>query len=149
MGNYVETKVMRKYKIKYYTLLLRDSFNPITKPDDVVNELKDELGISENLWVLGLDIKNKVRVKHLVAKGSVNTVYIKPADIFTVLLHNGLSNFIIVHNHPSGDVTASPEDFTFTKKLKEASKIMGINFLDHLIISEDSFYSFKNKTGIL
>jgi DNA repair protein RadC len=91
---------------------------------------------------------NKVIDKHLVCKGTSNMLTVTPADILRPVLMTGGNSIILAHNHPSGDVSPSHEDITFTAKIKKACNIMAINLLDHLVYSSDNYYSFK-KEGIL
>ena len=144
-----------KYKIKYKTLILElgESQGIVNTPQKIVDIMHSDNDFdpsSEQMWLIGMDIKNDVHLKHLVAKGTYNSVVVLPSDIFSHLLRLNLRNFILVHNHPSGDKEPSEDDINFTKKIKSGSLLVGLNLLDHLIItSEESvFYSFK-KEGLL
>jgi DNA repair protein RadC len=97
---------------------------------------------------MGMDIANSVRFVHTLAKGSHNSLIITPADIFSHLFRLNLKHFILCHNHPSGQLVPSQEDIDFTDKIRECSKIMGLQFLDHMIINQDEYYSFK-KSGLM
>ena len=135
-----------KYKIKYKTLAINEGISPVQNPESALSyaaDIKDDF--QEHLIVVGMDIKNRVIVVHEVAKGSANTMQTHPRDIFIPLLHNLCTSFIVIHNHPSGDVDESEQDIHFTKKVYDASRIMGINMLDHIIVSGQKYNSLKKK----
>jgi DNA repair protein RadC len=71
-----------------------------------------------------------------------------PREIFKHALEKNAASVILVHNHPSGDPTPSKADLEITKRIKEAGKIMGIDVLDHVIISKNKIFSFKEKALI-
>jgi DNA repair protein RadC len=98
--------------------------------------------------VITLDIKLQVNSISVVSIGSIGQAIVHPREVFkTAILHNAAS-IIFSHNHPSGNLEPSPEDRKITERLVEAGKILGIELLDHIIVSESSYYSFKDK-GIL
>ena len=137
-----------KYKIKYLTIELSEG-SDIKSPDTAFQILKDDFSpLQESLYLLGLNNKNAILLKELVAKGHINRISITPSDIFRPLLLNNCNSFILAHNHPSRELSPSPEDEDFTSKIKEASNLMGLSFLDHIIFSNTDFFSFK-KEGIL
>lgn len=140
-----------EYKINYKTYLLKisDSMGTVRFPADVrdfVNSDPDTDHSVEQMYLIGMDIKNNIRLKHLIAKGGYNAITVSPADIFSHLLRLNLRNFAIVHNHPSGDPSASEEDLIFTKKINQGATLLGLNFLDHIIVTQGKeYYSFKEK----
>lgn len=139
-----------KYKVKYheYEFKLKDS-KAISTPEKLHKVLKDDYSpLSEEMYLLVLNIKNQVIDKYLIAKGGYNMVMCTPADILRQVLQAGGQNFIVAHNHPSNSVEPSQEDIIFTKKVEKASQIVGLNLLDHLIYTPEKFYSFK-KNGII
>jgi DNA repair protein RadC len=98
----------------------------------------------EHLLVVGLNTKNEPTVINIARIGTVNQSIATPRDILKpVLLSNG-NRMIVAHNHPSGNVEPSEEDKQLTKRLQEVGKIIGIELIDHLIVSpNDTYYSFK------
>ena len=89
----------------------------------------------EELWVLALDGRNGLRAARLVASGGLHGLAVALADPVRIALRAGGSAFILVHNHPSGDPTPSEEDERFTSRVAEASRIIGIPLLDHVIVA--------------
>ncbi len=97
----------------------------------------------EILKAVYLDVKNRMLGHVDVAVGSYNTVAASPADIFSPALEFRSRRFVLIHNHPSGDTAPSEDDLRFTRKLRKASEILGIDFMDHLIFGRDCYYSFR------
>ena len=121
----------------------------ITKPEDVmkhVYSLSDN--ITERMVAFFMNVKNEIVSKETIAIGGYNSVLCQPGDIFIPALKNNARNIILVHNHPSGDTQPSQEDISFTQKVNKAAGIVGLNLLDHLIVTNEDFYSFK-KNGLL
>ena len=102
----------------------------------------------EYFYCIYLDNKNNVIDKKLLFMGTLNKSIVHPREIFKEAYLLSASKFICLHNHPSGDVTPSEEDIYLTKNLIEISYILGIHFLDHLIISNEKYYSFYNESHL-
>lgn len=92
---------------------------------------------SETLLVLGIDLRYQLQFEGRVASGPIEHMRILPRDIMAPILARKLPAFLLVHNHPSGDPTPSDSDIATTKALSEAAEIMGIQFLDHVVIARD------------
>ena len=122
----------------------------ITSPTDIANLVMKEMVSlkQEVLKLIMLDTKNNIIGIKDVFKGSLNTSIVHPREIFKEALKKSSSSIIICHNHPSGDSTPSKEDINITIRLKECSKIIGIDLLDHLIIAKNNYVSLKEK-GII
>lgn len=129
--------------------LIREDKN-ISSPRDIAKLLMNEMMSlrQEILKLIMLDTKNNIIGIKDVFKGSLNTSIVHPREIFKEALKKSSSSIIICHNHPSGDPTPSKEDINITLRIKECSRIMGIDLLDHLIIGKDKFVSLKEK-GII
>lgn len=97
----------------------------------------------EELYGIYLDSKNKIIAEKLIFQGTVNKAVAHPRDIFRWAVIYNSTAFFIAHNHPSGDEQPSQHDLRFTKKLVEASKCMGIDFLDHFIVTDNTYLSFR------
>ena len=129
--------------------LIREG-NSISSPRDIAKLLINEMMSlkKEILKLIMLDKKNNIIGIKDVFKGSLNTSIVHPREIFKEALKKSSSSIIICHNHPSGDPTPSKEDINITLRLKECSKIIGVDLLDHLIIGKGKFVSLKEK-GII
>ncbi len=96
----------------------------------------------EKLLALFLNSKNEVLKEKIIFMGTANQSIVHPRDIFKEAILNNAIKIIIVHNHPSGNVTPSLEDKKFTQKLKEAGELLSIPLLDHIIIGKNTYFSF-------
>lgn len=85
---------------------------------------------------------------HDLSKGGISGTVVDIRIILSIALKCNASGIILIHNHPSGNLTPSEADREITRKLKKACELIDQNLLDHLIISKDNFYSFSN-SGIL
>jgi len=115
-------------------------------PEKIVAYMKgafDEYPEQESFWVIGLDQKNKLKFRQMVTLGGISQCLIDVRLIFKPLLMASCSAFVVCHNHPSGETNPSSADIKITREIKEAAKIMKMEFLDHIIIGDD-FYSFQN-----
>lgn len=111
----------------------------------VAKYLQEKLGrvMREYFVMLCLDSRNNLIKISDISIGSLNTNIIHPREIFKEAIKNNSAFIIIAHNHPSGETDPSGEDKVVTKRLIEAGTIMGIEVLDHIIISKTSYFSFK------
>lgn len=99
----------------------------------------------EEFWLLMLNRANSVIKKELISRGGIAGTVVDSKLIFKIALENYASSIIICHNHPSGNLKPSEQDMKITKTIKEAGKIMEIQLLDHLIVTENGFYSFADE----
>lgn len=99
----------------------------------------------EHLRVILLDTKNYVVHIERVYQGSVNMSVVRAAEIFRAAVSRNAPSIIIVHNHPSGDPTPSPEDIRTTEQLVQAGRHLDIDVLDHIVIGHQRFVSMKER----
>ena len=99
----------------------------------------------EQLKEMLLNTKNMLITDVLISKGTVNATIATPREILIEALRHHAVNMIMVHNHPSGDPAPSRDDCLLTKRVKEASELVGIGLLDHIIIGDNAYISFKEK----
>jgi len=102
----------------------------------------------EEFWMLLLNRANHVKSKHLISKGGQSGTVADPKIIFKTALEHQAAYIILAHNHPSGNLKPSNEDIKLTKKLVEAGKLLDLLVVDHLIITDHSYYSFCDE-GLL
>jgi len=124
----------------------------LTSPKAVVETLTRDYDLDagqEQLIVLGLANNNKSLLRFVIAKGGYNSVMATPASIFRKLITSGCSKFVLAHNHPSGTSQPSKEDIQFTKKIVDASKLLGIDLLDHIVYTYGNGYASMREMGIL
>lgn len=102
----------------------------------------------EEFWVLLLNRRNSLIKKKRISEGGVSGTVADPKIIFKLALEELASGIIIVHNHPSGNLTASHSDIALTKKIKESGIMLEIQLLDHLIVAGKKYFSFADE-GLL
>ncbi|MNW32229.1 hypothetical protein D3C74_91690 [compost metagenome] len=127
-------------------------FNVIRTPKDAevisrqyFNHCYDGLPDREVFGILWLNTKNVVIGCETVSIGTVNASLVHPREVFkSGILHNSTS-FVCFHNHPSGFADPSPEDISITRRLQEVGTLLGIELLDHIILSDDSYTSMQKQ----
>lgn len=136
------TERLASYSVSFVKLkLLREStknYNaPITRKEDIIQALRPiyQEEHREVLTTIGLNSQNVVQIIHTTAVGGVNYCHISPAECLRPVLLSNCTAMIIVHSHPGGGKEPSSADVQLTKKLKDACKMMDIELLDHLIIT--------------
>ena len=101
----------------------------------------------EELWVLALDGRSRLRSAQCVARGGLHGLGARPADPLRAALRADASAMVLVHNHPSGDPTPSAEDVAFTRAVAIASQAIGLPLVDHVIVSREGFTSVSAEVG--
>lgn len=118
----------------------------LLKPADVLREVNEiRTSHREQLIGLYLNARYELMTKEVLAVGGVNIQNVDPRDVLAPAIKLPCRSLILAHNHPSGDPQPSPDDIVTTTKLKKAAELMGISFLDHLIVTEDSYLSFQQQ----
>ncbi len=119
----------------------------IRKPADLAEYLGAEMAdlAQEQLRVVILDTKNHILGCSLVYQGGLNATVVRLGDCFREAVRLGASALILVHNHPSGDPTPSPEDVHLTAEAAKAGELLGIEVLDHLVIGRPNFVSLREQ----
>lgn len=129
---------------KFYVKSSRIDKNKYNSPSIVWEEFKNLANIDqETFWILGLNYAHKAILKDCLYKGTTGQCEADPKLIFKRLLVAGCSSFIVIHNHPTGDQTPSEADNDITDRIRKISNVVGIELLDHVIIGEANFYSYK------
>jgi len=115
----------------------------ITSVQDIVQEVKEYRNRKqEYLICLTLDGANRLIQKHVITIGILNQSLVHPREVFAPAIEDRANSIVLVHNHPSGTPYPSKEDNQITMRLQEASKIIGIHLLDHVIITQHEHYSY-------
>ena len=129
------------------TSLQPDDRAVIRTPQDVFNLLSGEMSflVQEHLRVLLLNTKNEVLATHEIYKGNVNSAVIRVSEVLRPAVRENCPNIIIVHNHPSGDPTPSPEDIMVTRQISQCADMMDIELLDHVVIGNQRYVSLKER----
>lgn len=119
----------------------------ITCPADAADLVRYEMSVleQEHLRVMLLDTRNHVLDTVEVYRGSVNSSQVRVAEVFRPAIRHGAPAIIVIHNHPSGDPTPSPDDVAVTRAFLQAGKLLDIEVLDHLVIGQGRFVSLKER----
>ena len=118
----------------------------INDAKDAVAQLSDMRDLKkEHLVALYLNAKNQLVHKETISMGTLNANLVHPREVFEPALKYSAAQIIAAHNHPSGDPKPSEDDLEVTKRLTEAGKMMGIELMDHVIVSKNSHFSFKEE----
>ena len=138
LGNRIAQKLIEKEIIK------------IERSEDIYNYLKNELANKKNeyFYAILLDTKNVIISKEVISKGILDASLVHPREAFKAAVKKSAKSIIFVHNHPSGDMNPSKYDLLTTKKLVDAGNILDIKVLDHIIIGDNDYYSFKKENLI-
>ena len=103
---------------------------------------------TEEFWAIFLDQKNHVIYKTQISKGGISGTLVDVRVIFRIAIEHFATSVVVAHNHPTGNLTPSQPDISITRRIKEAGYLLDIKLLDHLIIGENSFFSFSEQ-GLL
>ncbi|MGH2587603.1 MAG: RadC family protein [Dehalococcoidia bacterium] len=119
----------------------------IASPDQVAALVATEMSLlaQESLRVVLLNTKNFVVAIREVYRGNVNSAQVRPAEIFREAIRENCPSLVVVHNHPSGDPTPSPDDVAVTRDLVQAGTLLDIEVLDHLVIAGGRWVSMKRE----
>jgi DNA repair protein RadC len=119
----------------------------VHSPADAAEMVQYEMSAleQEELRVMLLDTRNRVQHIETVYRGSVNSSQVRIAEIFKAAIRRNASNLIVVHNHPSGDPTPSPDDVAITRAILQAGELLDVKLLDHIIVGNGRFVSLKER----
>lgn len=127
-----ERKVRKSYE---------DFSSPRAVAEYVMERLRDER--QEHFQVAMLDVKNRLLGISNIASGGLSEVYVEVRQVFQEAMKKNAASIILLHNHPSGESSPSVEDKRLTERMVEAGKLMGIPVLDHIIVGDGEYVSFR------
>lgn len=118
-----------------------------TEPETVAQYYMEDFrhNQQEQMLVMMLNTKGRLLGEQLISKGTVNASLVTPREIFLQALHYHAVEILLVHNHPSGDPTPSSEDVQLTQRVYQAGMLIGIELLDHIIIGDKKYISFRER----
>ena len=132
--------------IEFGKRLTNNQRQSIVNPKNIWDELRDiRKSKKEYFIVFYLDVNNQVIKKETISIGTLNASLVHPREVFEPAVKYFAAQIILVHNHPSGVSEPSEEDIKLTKRLVEVGEIMGIEVVDHVILTEKSYFSFKER----
>ncbi|MBI5567717.1 MAG: DNA repair protein RadC [Chloroflexi bacterium] len=129
------------------TIASPDERYQIRAPGDAANLLMGEMSLleQEEMRVVMLDTRNRVIAITTAYQGSLNTSVVRVGELFREAVRRNAAAVIIVHNHPSGDPSPSPEDVSVTRAIIQAGQLLDVDVLDHLVIGQQRFVSLKER----
>ena len=107
----------------------------------LVKLLQDQPG--EVFAILCMSTKHRVIAYHEVSRGTLDATLVHPREVFKAALLANAASIVLCHNHPSGEPTPSPDDIQLTRRLVAAGMLLGVEVLDHIIVGDSRYYSFK------
>ena len=119
----------------------------IRRPVDAADYLMPRFGGRgvEQFGAVLLDTKHRVIRAAVLATGTLNSTIVQPREVYRAATIGGAAAIVVFHNHPSGDPTPSPEDVDLTRRLAAAGVLIGIDLVDHLILGDGKYWSFKER----
>lgn len=142
--NKVSLRLVNEKTYEYNPTTIRNSIDVVKFIDDM-EDIRNHT--EERVYCIAMNAKNNIVSFSQIAQGGMNTCNIDIKELFKTILLCNASKFILIHNHPSGDSTPSKNDYQTTEKVKEASKIMNIEFLDHIVVAQNGYTSCYNIKG--
>lgn len=119
----------------------------INQPKDIALQYMSKIkGLNqEHIFGVYLDTQNQIIKEELLFKGTLDSSVVHAREVFTPAVQNNAAQVIVLHNHPSGNPEPSDADIATTKYLQESGTMLRIELLDHIILGENSYFSFKEK----
>ena len=147
VGATTAARIKAAFELGRRLLVSHDDKVQIRSPADAANLVMGEMSLleQEHLRTILLDTKNHVLAIPTIYIGSVNTTMIRVSELFREAIRRNCPAIIMLHNHPSGDPTPSPEDVMVTKQAVEAGKLLDIELLDSLVIGANRYVSMKER----
>ena len=123
---------------------------PIRSSGDIVPFVKNyAVCKKEHFLLVTLNGGHEIIQIHVVSVGTLTRALIHPREVFSTAIRENAAAIIVCHNHPSGNCEPSEEDVSITHNLEQVGEIMGIELLDHIIVSQESYYSFLDNKMLL
>jgi len=117
----------------------------IKNTKDILQQIRDIADKKqEYLVVLYLNARHELLLKEVVGVGSLNSMHITPKEIFSHAFKTPCASIIVIHNHPSNDPTPSDDDISFTRRIHEAGVVLAIPLIDHVIVCNSGYFSFRD-----
>ena len=140
----VRCKMVKESSVKYEKRVITSPFDGYIIVKDFLEDLD-----REQVMMFCLNSKNEPTNLSVISMGTVNSSLIHPREVFKIAILSNASKIMLAHNHPSGNPSPFHEDELMTKRIKDCGNMMGIELLDHIIVGDNTYYSFKENNSIL
>ncbi len=147
IGTTRAASILAAFELNKRLSLEKKNMSPMLDTAEKVYNYTADLHNSRREKFLAIYLNSKLKVikRCYISVGSVSASIVHPREVFKPAMEYNASSIIIVHNHPSGDITPSDDDAVITEKLISSGEIIGIPLLDHVIVTESGYYSFKEE----
>lgn len=145
IGKVKASQILALFEFNKRYNIVKSNGNPIKSAKDVFDYCHPKLNgeDKEHFMILHLDSKNKIIKDEIISIGTLNSSIIHPREVFKSAIKESANSIILVHNHPSGDPKPSKADEEITELLFKSGDLLSIKVLDHVIIGNEGYYSFK------
>jgi DNA repair protein RadC len=149
IGTARATRIAAAFELGRRALATSHRRETLTRAEDIFRICEPRVaGLAQEVFiVIGMDIRNGLLDVVEVARGSVHGVEVHPREVFRPLIRMAAAAAVVVHNHPSGDPTPSPQDVELTRRLIAVGELLGIPLIDHVVIGDRAFRSVKEHIG--
>jgi len=147
IGKAKASQILALFEFNKRHNLAKQNGKPIKSAKDVFEYCHPKVNGAdkEHFMILHLDTRKRVIKDEIVSVGTLNSSLIHPREVFKSAIKESANSIILVHNHPSGEPDPSNEDEDITEKIFDAGELLNIQVLDHVIIGDNKYYSFKEK----
>ena len=144
------SNIVAEVGLTYKTTLSVDGMPKITSPEEAYELLKplfdrDTIQLQEQFIIVLLDSHKRCLGYSTISKGGANSTIVEPKFIFQTSILANADGILLSHCHPSSELRASSADIRLTKRLDEAAKLLGLQIVDHIILSSTGYMSMKSK----
>ncbi|MEK6901087.1 MAG: DNA repair protein RadC [Nanoarchaeota archaeon] len=145
IGRAKASQLLALFEIYHRMIPAKKEKFSVTKAEDIAQQYLPRTTSlqKEQFFAVYLNVKNKIIAEEVITMGILNASLIHPREVFHGALKNLAHSVIVLHNHPSGDPTPSEEDLQVTKRLAKTGEVMGIPLIDHIILGNECWWSWK------
>lgn len=143
--NKISLRMVCEKAYEYNDTVIRstlDAVDFINQQEDIANDAE------ENVYCIAMNNKNQIISFSQIAKGGTDLCNFDTKTLFKTILLCNANKFILVHNHPSGDCTPSETDYKTTKRIQDASNLLGLTLLDHIVVAQNGYASCRNNKEV-
>ena len=143
------TRIKALFELFQRYKMIQVQGNPLLGAKDVFSYALGRYGVQEKEYfvALHLDAKHRIKKEEIISVGTLTSSLVHPREVFKTAIKESSYALILLHNHPSGDPTPSPEDKEITLQLMAGGDLLGIKVVDHVIIGKENYWSFQEHSS--